>query len=234
MDKASLYPELELIASRASYRQIFDLFYTLARVRYATFKQLHPLNHRIATKKNLVKLTELGYLSDHNLVKAYHITEKTRNILKNEGYNTAILQKNFIGRSLEHALKTTDCLLKLQGQEHFYSVFYPIFREPPDYIKEFLRPDFAVVWKNDNLVKLQFGEVETEKPDWENYILTKREKYEKLARDQNTYLMWWKYHADKLNLPLCEEEDFCFSVLCFGNIKKEWEGWNFAGFDRLL
>jgi hypothetical protein len=224
MDKATLYPELVEIALKSSYRQIFDLFYTVAQVRYATFKQLHPLNHRVVTKNILVKLTELGYLKAINLVKkepAYHITEKTRELLEREGYNTKILPKSFTGQSLDHALKITDCILNLQGQSFFYHVFYPLFREPPKYDREFLRPDFAVVWKNDNLVKLQFGEVEDPKPDWENYLLAKRDKYEKLAQDPNTYAMWWKVISEKLNLPLPKEEDFCFSVLCFKNGQNE-------------
>lgn len=224
MDKATLHPDLEPIANKASYRQIFDLLYTLARCRYATFKQLHPLNHRIATKNNLVRLTELDYLKPVELVKngpAYHITEKTREILKREGYNTEVLQKSFTGNALHHALKITDCLLNLQGQSFFYQVFYPIFREPPDYRQEFLRPDFAVVWKDGNRVKLQFGEVETEKPDWENYLLKKREKYEAIAQDKNTKEMWWKCWSERLRLLY--GDDFCFSVLC--SKQTDWKGW---------
>jgi hypothetical protein len=220
MDKATLYPDLEPIAAKASYRQIFDLFYTVAQVRYATFKQLHPLNHRVATKNNLVRMIELGYLSDDNLVKAYHITEKTKEMLKGEGYNTKILSKSFTGQSLDHALKITDTILKLQAQEYFYNVFYPVLDGP-------LIPDFAVVWKNENLVKLQFCEVEESKPDHENYLLVKRDNYINLAQIQRTYSQWWKVKSEQLNIPLCKEEDFCFSVVCFGNIKREWDGWIF-------
>lgn len=225
MDKASLYPDLEPIALKASYKQIFDIFYTVAQVRYATFKQLHPLNHRVATKANLVRFTELGYLKQTDLVKAYHITEKTREIINLHGFNTKLLQKKFTGQELTHALKITDCLLNLQAQEYFYSVFYPIFREPPNYDREFLRPDACIVWKKDRAYKIEFMEVEEEKPDWGNYLLVKKEKYEQLARDPNIYRVWWKYYSERLNLPLCQEAAFCFSVVCYGNIKKNWIGW---------
>jgi hypothetical protein len=228
MDKATLYPDLAEIASKSSYKQIFDIFYALAQVRYATFKQLHPLNHRVATKTNLVKFCEFGYLDGTFLVKdelALHVTDKTRQILEREGFNVKVIQKKFTGQELTHALKISDCILKLQAQENFYNVFYPIFREPPKYDREFLRPDACVVWKKDGAYKIQFVEVEEAKPDWENYLLVKRQKYEQLANDQNIYRVWWKYRAEKLILPLCSEADFCFSVICFANINKNWGGW---------
>jgi len=229
LDKASLHPDLEPIAAVASYKQIFDLLYIVAQVRYATFKQLHPLNHRVATKKNLDSLVSLDYLASVPLVKntkAFHITEKTREILEREGFNTKLLQKKFTGQTLEHALKITDCLLNLQAKENFYQVFYPTFKTPPDYHSDFLKPDACVVLKRDGAYKIEFLEVEEEKPNWAEYLLVKKEKYEQLARDPNIYRIWWKYYADKLNLPLCKEADFCFSVVCFGNVKKNWEGWN--------
>lgn len=231
MRKAELYSDLDWIENKFSFHQLFELFYTLARVRYATPKQLQPLNHRVATKTNLVRFCESGYLDGVSLVKnetAFYITDKTKQILANEGFNVKVLQKDFTGQTLIHPLKITDCILKLQGEEHFYNVFYPVFREAPKYDKEFLRPDFCVVWKNGNSYKIEFGEVETEKPDWINYLLIKKEKYQKLATDKNLYSLWWKSWANKLELPFCKETDFCFSVRCFGNIKYDWEGWNFT------
>lgn len=228
MDKATLYPELAEIAARASYKQIFDLFYTIAQIRYATQEQLQPLNHRLATKNLLVRMTELGYLSSDNLVKAYHITEKTRELLEREGYNTKVLQKDFTGVKLQHALAITDVILKLQAEPDFYQVFYPIFREPPEYRMEFLRPDFCLIRRGEGKYKIEFGEVETKKENWENYLQVKRDKYEAIARDSNTYAMWWKVWSERLNLPFCDERSFCFSIICFGDIKKDWRGWEFG------
>jgi hypothetical protein len=234
MEKATLYPDLKPIADRASYKQIFDLLYIVAQVRYATFKQLNHVNYRVATKNNLADLVSLDYLATINLVKnakAFHITDKTRQILEREGFNVKIIQKKLTGHDLKHALKITECLLKLQAQDYFYNVFYYFFKMPPNYDGEFLRPDACVVWKKDGAYKIEFIEVEEEKPNWGNYLLVKREKYEKLARDPNIYRIWWKGEKEegwhkKLNLPICQEADFCFSVVCFGNIKKEWNGWN--------
>jgi len=228
MKKDELYPDLKEIAKQSSYEQIFQFFYTLAQVRYATFKQLHPLNHRVVREKYLVKFCELGYLKQHELVKAYSITKKAKQLLALNGFNIKVLQNDFTGIILTHALKITDCLLKLQGSPEFLQVFYPVFREPPDYLgKPILIPDFCVVWKKPGAYKIQFGEVETEKPDWEQYLFLKREKYEQIAGDQNTYYKWWKVWAENLSLPFPKEADFCFSVVCFGGIKKEWEGWHF-------
>lgn len=136
MRKAELYSDLEWIENKFSFNQLFELFYTLARVRYATHKQLQPLNHRVATEANLVKFVELGYLNGINLVKneiAFYITDKTRQILAIEGFNVKVLQKDFTGQTLIHPLKVTSCILKLQGEDNFYNVFYPVFKEPPSY-----------------------------------------------------------------------------------------------------
>lgn len=229
MDKSTIHADLEWLADKSSYKQIFNIFYTLATVRYATQKQLQSVNHRVATKNNLSKLVELGYLAEKNLTTflAYHVTEKTRQVLKQNGYNADIIQKKFKGEVLQHELLITDCILKLQGKEDYFTTFYPIFREPPDYQKEFLRPDACVIWKKDNSYKIQFLEVEEPKDDWENYLLGKRDKYERLAEDANLFLIWWKVNSQRLGLPMCKIEDFCFSVLCFSKLKFDWEGWNF-------
>jgi len=138
------------------------------------------------------------------------------------------LQKKFTGQTIEHELKITDFILDLQGKEFFYTVFYPQFKEPPDYTKDWLKPDACVVWKRGEDYKIQFVEVEDKKPGWENYLLNKKRNYELLAQDKNLYSMWWHEWHKKLNLPNCRLEDFCFSVLC--NVKKDWEGWG-VGFD---
>jgi len=223
MDKSTLHPDLEWITNKATYKQVFDLFYTLGKVRYATFKQLHALNFRVATKTNLVRFIELDYLSNDNPVKAYSITDKTKKILELERYNTKLLQTKLTGQTLEHALKITGSILKLKP----WTVFYPQFKEPPDYQKDWLKPDACLIFKKDNQIKIQFLEVEEIKQDWENYLLGKREKYERLATDANLFFMWWKHQSEKLGLPMGNVEDFCFSVCVVGNIKFNWEGFCF-------
>lgn len=230
MKKSELYPDLEWTENKFSYTALFKELYRLALVRYATHDQLIPFNKQVFTKPNLVKLTELGYLDGAYLVEndiAYHITPKTRDLLTKEGYNTSVIQKKYTAQSLIHALKITDCLLKLQGEQFFYTNFYPMFREPPEYKNPFLIPDACVVWNKEGTYKIQFVEVESEKQDWENYLLVKKQRYETMASTPDIYRIWWKQWAEKLNLPLCAENDFCFSVVCFGSIKKEWECWIF-------
>jgi len=236
LKKAELYPDLEWTENKFSYSALFKEFYRLGQVRYATHNQLIPFNKQVFTKQNLVLLTELGYLDGSYLVEndtAYFITDKTKELLTKEGFNVRVIQKKFTGTDLTHSLKITDCLLKLQGQSFFYAIFYPLFRDPPESKNAFLVPDACVVWKKDGAYKIEFIEVEEEKPDWENYLWVKKEKYERLARDPNIYHLWWKgkeekgYHK-KLILPLCKEADFCFSVICYANIKKDWGGWKFS------
>ena len=213
MIKSDLYSELSEIAVKSSYKQIFDLLYLLSQFRYATFKQLHQINHRVATKKFLVKLCELGYLDTTKNLQAYKTNQKTWEVLEKEGYNTKIIQTNLTGETLEHELKITNVLLKLQTEPDFYKVIYPNFTT--------LIPDFCVIWKRENSYKIEFGEVEEPKFDWEQYIQDKEAKYKKLSGNIEVYSKWWKHWSGMLELPYCKQEDFCFFYRIIKNEKLE-------------
>ena len=221
------YPDLIDIQNGGTWAKLFEFFYILAQVRYATKDQLNKVDGKFGTSKKLERLKARDYLS----VKSpgvYIITEKTRQIISLEGYNTSILQSRFTGDVLKHELIITDCLINLRADDNFYRVFYPIFREPPDYKKEYLRPDGCLVWKNkENQYKLQFFEVEQDKPNWSAHLKGKKRKYETIAGDLNTWDKWWRYNSEQLQLPFCKQEDFCFSILCFSKLQFEWEGWEF-------
>jgi len=199
MDKPTLYPDLEPIAKNASYKQIFDLLYTLSLVRYATFKQLHSVNHRVCTKKNLVKMAEFGYLSQTKN-NVFFTTQKTWELLQGEGYNTKIIQKNLTGETLEHELKITDVLLKLQP----WRIFYPTFID--------LVPDACVIYlREDGFYKIEFLEVEEPKPNWDEYLKRKQDAYFVLSKDFNLWDKWWRRWHRLLDLPFCLVEDFKFT-----------------------
>lgn len=227
MELEELYPDLAPLVKGASFTQLFRLFHALALVRYATKDQLNSVNSKIATKKKLTLLVDMGYLFLTN-TGAYFTAPKTLELLKERGFNTKILQKKLTGEGAEHQLQITSVILGRMKFTDFYSVFYPTFKQPPDYDKEYLRPDACLIRKNESAYKITFLEVENPKVNWTAYLADKKEKYDKVAQDYNTYDKWWRYHSDQLNLPFCREEDFCFSVLCVGGFRAEWEGWEFS------
>lgn len=221
------YPELEIFIKGSTWIKLFRFLYDFAQLRYATKEHLNQINNVYGTHKKLTHLVKEKYLSVKN-GDIYHITEKTRKLLGIEGFNTKILQSDFTGEVLKHELKITDCLLKLRKEPNFYGVFYPSFKE--------LKPDACLIYaekedykKNNSKIlryKIQFLEVEDEKGNWEQHLKNKRDKYILLARDFYIWDKWWRHNCERLELPFCKVEDFCFSVLCVANIEpKEWEGW---------
>ena len=85
-----------------------------------------------------------------------------------------------------------------------------------------LIPNACFFYHKDSSYKIQFLEVENEKVNWENYLLEKKEKYEKVSQDFNTWDKWWRKSCERLDLPMCKVEDFCFSVLIIGDNENEW------------
>ncbi|RJQ67318.1 MAG: hypothetical protein C4519_24285 [Desulfobacteraceae bacterium] len=128
-----------------------------------------------------------------------------------EGFNTRILQKKLQGEAAQHQQKLSSVIFGLFNEPDFYSVFYPIFKRPPDYTEIYLIPDYCLIRKRDSAYKIEFGEVEvSDKP--RGYTEEKQAKYEQVAKDGNTYHKWWAYHAGQLGLPMCSIDNFCFSV----------------------
>lgn len=202
------YPELEPLTAGASFKQLFDLFYTQGQLRYCNYKHLNRLNGKMGTPKKLKTLTDLGFLNitDNGY---YFTTHKTLKLLENEGYNTQFLQKEFKGEAKDHQQKLTDCLLNFTDNEYFYSISYPIFCKAPKYTEKLLEPDALVTFKRDGEYKLLFVEVEnSEKP--KGYLEGKERNYNIVARDYNTWAKWWKAHSSLLSLPYCSVDDFCF------------------------
>jgi hypothetical protein len=202
------HPELEPIIKGGSYKQLFDLFYTLNQLRYATKANLNRINAKMGTPKKLKTLVDLGFLffTDKGY---YYPTSKTLKILENEGYNTNFLQKKFKGEAGDHQQKLTDRLITFTENEHFYSISYPIFCKAPRYTEPFLIPDALICFKNDKGYKLLFVEVEnSEKPP--GYLESKERNYKIIASDYNTWAKWWKAHCSFLGLPFCKVENFCF------------------------
>jgi hypothetical protein len=208
------YPDLNDLTKGSSFKQLFDFFYFAYICRYTTKEHLNAFNNKLGTPKKLKWLTDNGYLTFN---KVYSITEQTHKILKDQSYYTLV--KIPVNNFTAHSLLITDFLLKEFKRQDFYTALFPHF--------SFLIPDALIIYKKENAYKLVFLEIEEEKPNWHDYLNQKRDKYQILAKDKSIYEKWWKTYSDRLGLKYCTEEQFCFSVLCVGNIKKEWEGWRF-------
>ncbi len=207
---------------------VIDDFYTPSRtkprllqtllliglVRYCLPEQLRlnkPFLQHTATKKALNLLVDIGYL---NVLESgvLHLTDTAFRLLQAEGCNIKHLQKTFQAEYGMHELQITDYILKLTDKPEFFTAFYPAFKEPPDYRNEYLRPDACLVFKKDNLVKIEFLEMENPKFKQEHHILGKMRKYETIARDFNTYDKFFRGWFERIELPYCNVEDFCFSI----------------------
>ena len=101
LKKDDIYPDLIPLIPGSSWNQLFTLLYTLASVRYAAFPQLNSLNPKIGTKNKLALLAKQGYIAQTD-GGAYITADKGFDLLKKEGFNTQILDKNLTGNYSPH------------------------------------------------------------------------------------------------------------------------------------
>jgi len=224
MELESRYPDLAEITKGASYTQLFDFFYKASIIRYFTPGQLRGLNYKIGTIPKLAKLIDKGYIEEKS---ACHLTKKTFSLLKAEGFNLSFIQTIFRGNPSDHLLQVSDRIFKYMTLPEFFFAFYPTFKRPPDYKDPFLEPDACVILKQDDRARLFFLEVELKKPEWEGYLIKKKDKYEEIARDPNLHSKWWSNFCAQKGLRLCDQKEFGFSVRCIGPPKLNWKHWTF-------
>lgn len=209
------YPDLSPLTKGASFSQLIQTLHAAHLLRYSTQEHLKELGSwKIATKKKLQTLADLGYLVKNDNV--FTSTRKTFELLIKHGYNPALLSPIAEGRGAE--LYTQNSICKLL-QHPFYKWFgYPHF--------DYLIPDGLLVLQDGNRYQLNFIEVEAKKPKWAEYLEDKREKYNRLAQDEIVY-KYWSIMSSHLGLKCPAIEDFKFGVWCIGDIEREWRGWCF-------
>jgi hypothetical protein len=195
------YPELEPLTKGSSYQQLFDLLYKAGQLRYFQKSHLNKLNPKLGTPKKLQALVELNFLTCNNS-QVYNITQKTKDLLHQEGYNCKILAETVSGEGNPHNLFLSSVILE-EMKDDFYCAAYPSFTD--------LIPDALIVYKKPDAYRLLFLEVENEKADWENYIKGKKEKYKRLSQDYEIWDKWFRRWSRILELPFCKIEDFKFS-----------------------
>lgn len=195
--------------------RLIEALTVIATCRYITQEQLKSINRpwtiHIATKQSLKKLTEIGFLAC-NEAEAYFCLQPSFDFLEQNGVSTAHFTKRLHAVQAVHNLHITDELLKIMKDEAFFTVFYPVFTQPPAYDKDYLIPDACIVYKSLLGYKLEFIEVENPKGNWGDYIDDKLRKYQIIAKDYNTWDRWFRKWSARLELPFCSVNDFCFSV----------------------
>jgi hypothetical protein len=185
-------------------------------LRYSTPDLLKDLTSsvKIATKKKLQSLVNLGYLySPENVLVS---TDKTLQLLEKVGYNRKLMPPPAKGAGID--FYNSEAICKLLQHKNYKQFLYPHF--------EYLVPDGLLVLQDGDKYQLNFIEVEAKKPKWAEYLEGKRINYDRLARDERVY-RYWQGVAPHLGLTCPPIEQFKFSVMCIGGLNADWPGWRF-------
>lgn len=233
--------ELEEVRKGATWQNVYDTFWHIATVRYATYellKQAFPKDKMVRGKKAIwcekcVTPKKLDYLVEKKFLTrtADGVLTATARAVEfldvYSDYNTAII-KPAQGQGGRDMVYNTSIFLEALWRDDFFALFYPDdIRQNPKDDQPFLRPDAALILRQGDQAKLVFLEVERKKPDWENHIQGKRRKYEIMAEREETWSVWWRRWCDKLKFKHCAISDFGFSVWCIGEFRADWDGWSF-------
>lgn len=232
--KEELQPLCSL-GNGGSWLKMVDFLYKIRTVRYITYKQImvlgdtdHPNGEKFKPiRKRADDLAKIGYLYKfvHNETGAgvYRATQKTTDLLKSLNFNITLLQPEPTGDGGVDSISKTDVFIQALKLPNFKALLFPRFPKDTPY----LIPDALLVEaESDIKYRLSFLEVETEKPDWDNYLENKKYNYERLGKDDQVY-RYWENVSEHLGLKKPTKEQFKFCVVCHGKIKKEWRGWEF-------
>jgi hypothetical protein len=192
----------------ATFSQLWQVFYYTRLFKYMHRKyypQIKTAFNKICTDKNLKILCDLGYFKNPQK-DIYRATNKVLPILKEAGFPVNVLPDEPVGNGDINELNNTESFIKLIKLPYFYTLLYPNFR--------YLIPDALMVQNNVEMkkYKLTFIEIESKKPDWENYIKLKQENYFRLSKDFLVYKKWCEY-CELLKIEKPQLNDFKFSVL---------------------
>lgn len=192
----------------ATFSQLWQIFYYTRLFKYVHrryYPQIKTAYNKICTDKNLNVLCDLGYFNSPQK-DIYCATNKVLPILTEAGFPVKTLPDEPVGNGDVNELNNTEAFIKLIKLPYFYTLLYPNFG--------YLIPDALMIQidKENRRYKLTFLEIETKKPDWENYIKHKQENYLRLSKDIRVYKKWCEY-CELLKIEKPQIYDFMFSVL---------------------
>lgn len=202
------------LESGASFELFWDMLYHIRLLKYIKQDQLKLINPRyskICGKKKMSCYCDLGLLNRQDEV--YTATNKSLDILKILNLNTKILPKSIDGFGDINQLANTAVFIQALKLPDFKALLYPSF--------DYIRPD-ALLVRGDNVrYKLEFLEIESDKPNWIDYLENKRINYIRLAKDRQVY-SYWKAFSSYLSLTAPDIKDFRFSVVIIGKIQLDF------------
>ncbi len=219
-DLEAVKRELKPLVSGGSYENIYQMLYYLALLKYVAQGHLKAIGfpgvEKVATKKKLQVLSELGYvrLANENLG-IYSATAKTLQLLKAVGHDIKLLPA--VPKGIGSEIYNTDVFVQALKLPNYFALLYPQFPGEDPYII----PDALLVLKEERRYQLNFLEIEAEKPNWEAHLQTKYDGYKRLAKDMAVYY-YWKVYSGYLKLPCTPVEEFKFRVMIIGSITKDW------------
>lgn len=182
--------------------------------------QIKTAFNKICTDKKLLSLCDLGYLKSPR-EGIYCATNKVLPVLKEAGFPINTLPDEPVGNGDINELNNTEAFIRLLKKEKYTTLLFCDFK--------YIIPDALMVKidKENRKYKLTFLEIETKKPDWENYIENKRDNYLKLAKDIR-FFNYWSEICPLLGLPQPKIDKLHYSVYFIGNIKCDFgKGFSF-------
>lgn len=206
--------------NNASFELIWNMFWDIRLLKYvrqSDLKLINPDYTKICSKNKLLELCQQGYLRtvDEDIFVA---TDEVLDILKLAGKNISLLPRSIDGAGNINDINNTSVFIEAMNLPHYYHLFFPRF--PLE--KPYLIPDALLVLKDTDKYKLIFLEIEAGKSNWDTYLENKHQNYLRLASDIKAYNYWCNCCA-KLGWTKPDINDFKFSVMIIGHIKKEWE-----------
>lgn len=208
-------------ATNKTIKATYQMLYDTRMLKYVSkdqFKKIRSTYGRLTALKRLKHLCKKGWLEERS-EGVYTTADKTLPVLKAKGFNIDILPKIISGKGMINEIQNTETLIRAMKVKHFKALLYPSFGEE----KVWLRPDALLVRLDEEQKRynLTFLEIEAKKPEWEQYILSKKEKYMRLAHDKEFYTIWLKL-AKKLGFPQPDISTIKFSVYIIGNIQRDF------------
>lgn len=206
-----------LLSGGATFQSIYRLLYFTRLFKYIPhtyYKNFKDDFSKIATKSKLKMLCELGYLKEVRL-KVFIATQMSVDLVKQAGFFVKYLPKLPEGEGKQNALNNTKIFIQATHLEGYKQIFFP------DFPNIGLEPDGLLFQMIDNKYRLVFLEIENGKPDWENYINRKKEKYLLLSKDLVFY-NYWKRVCKDIELPIPTTEQFKFSVNFVCSLNKQF------------
>jgi hypothetical protein len=196
----------------ATWSALWQVFYYTRLFKYVHkrhYPKIKKSFNKICTHDKLQKLCALGYFKNPQK-DVYCATNKVLAILKEVGFIIDILPSEPIGKGDINELNNTGAFISLLKQPYFHTLLYPHFG--------YIIPDALMVQLDTDLkrYKLTFIEVESRKPEWEQYIQSKKSNYRRLSKDMAAY-KYWERISKFLNIAKPSINDFKFTYRIITN-----------------